>query len=57
MMDTPSAMTYASVISQESMRVAFLIPDLNELGVLYADVHHLYLNVPPREKTRFKSGP
>ena len=57
MMDTPSAMAYASVISQESMWVAFLIADLNELGVLYADVHNSYLNVPTREKTRFKSGP
>ena len=56
MMDTPADMTYATVVSQESVRIVLLITSLNDLYVLSAYVHNSYLNAPPREKAWFKSG-
>ena len=57
MMYTPADITYASVVFQESVHIALLIVDLNDLDVLYADVQNTYLNTPPREKAWFKVGP
>ena len=37
-MDTPAAMTYALVVLQESVHIAFLIADLKYLDVLSANV-------------------
>ena len=55
-MDTPAAMTYASVVSRESVRIALLLAALNDLDVLSSDVQNAYLNAPPREKAWFRAG-
>ena len=55
-MDTPDAMTYASVVSQESVRIALLIAALNNLGLLSAGVQNACLNGPPRWKAWFEAG-
>jgi hypothetical protein len=36
--DPPSCQTYASVVSRDSVRIAFLIAALNELDIMTADV-------------------
>ena len=48
--EAPASMTYSSVVSRESVRIAFLIAALNDLEVCAADVGNAYLNAPSREK-------
>jgi hypothetical protein len=50
MTDPPASITYASVVSRESARIAFLIAALNDLDILAADIGNAYLNAPVREK-------
>ena len=47
---TPSSMTYSSVVSRESVRIAFLVAALNGLDVWAADIQNAYLNAPTKEK-------
>ena len=56
-MDTPAYMTYALMVSWESVRIALLIADLNNFDVLSGNVHNAYLNAPPCEKYWFKAVP
>ena len=56
-MDTPAATKYASVVLQESVRIALLLADSNNLDVLSVNVHNAYLNVTHCEKTWLKVGP
>ena len=51
---TPEAITYSSVVSRDSIRLAFLIAGLNGLDVLAGDVTNAYLNAPCREKIWFE---
>jgi hypothetical protein len=48
--EPPTSITYASVVSQESVRIAFLLAALNDLDVMAANIQGAYLNVPCREK-------
>jgi hypothetical protein len=48
--ETPASTTYASVVSRESIRIAFLIAALNDLDILTADIQGAYLNAPCREQ-------
>jgi hypothetical protein len=48
--DPPVSITYASVVSRESVRIAFLIAALNDLDVLAADIGNAYLNARTKEK-------
>ena len=48
--DPPSSITYASVVSRESVRIAFLLAALNGLDVLAGDIGNAYLNAPVRER-------
>eukprot|EP00956_Cyclotella_meneghiniana_P022806 scaffold43502_cov23-Cyclotella_meneghiniana.AAC.1 len=52
---TPS-ITYSSVVSRDSVRLAFLIAALNELDIMSCDIGNAYLNAPCREKIWFKAG-
>ena len=36
--DPPTTLTYSSVVSRESLRLAFLIAALNDLNILVADI-------------------
>ena len=54
--DVPAYDTYASVVTRESVRIAFLHAALNGLDVLACDVSNAYLNAPCKEKIWFKAG-
>ena len=48
--EPPVTLTYASVVSRESVRIAFLVAALNNLEVLMFDIGNAYLNAPASEK-------
>jgi hypothetical protein len=54
--ETPSSLTYSSVVSRESVKLAFLIAALNDLDVMSTDIGNAYLNAECREKIWFKAG-
>ena len=56
MTDPPKDMTYSSVVSRDSVRIAFLVAALNDLDVLAADVQNAYLNAPTSEKVYATAG-
>jgi hypothetical protein len=51
-----SSLTYSSVVSRDSVRLAFLIAALNGLSVVSCDIWNAYLNAPCREKIWFQAG-
>jgi hypothetical protein len=55
--DIPHAMTYASVVSRESVRIALTLADLNDLNVKMADIENAYLTAPITEKIWTMLGP
>lgn len=55
--EPPASITYASVVSRESVRLAFLLAALNDLDILAGDVQGAYLNAPCREKVYMICGP
>jgi hypothetical protein len=55
--DTPHAMTYASVVSRESVRIALTLAALNDLDVKMADIENSYLTAPITEKVWTVLGP
>jgi len=48
--NTPPDVTYASVVTRESLRIEFILASLNDLNILTADVAGAYLNAPCAEK-------
>ena len=54
--DNPSSLTYASVVSRESVRIAFLLAALNDLNILAGDTQNAYLNAETKEKIDFYAG-
>jgi len=55
--DAPSQLTYSSVVTRDSVRIAFLIAALNDLEILAADIGNAYLQAPAREKVHTTAGP
>jgi len=55
--DTTDVPTYASVVSRESVRIAFTLAALNGLSVLSANCLRAHLNAVPRERLHTKCGP
>jgi len=55
--ETPSSITYSSVVSRDSMRIAFTMAQMLELDILSADIGNAYLNAPCREKIWVEAGP
>ena len=55
--DTPSSVTYSSVVSRDSVRICLLIAALNELDIKCADILNAYLTAPIREKFYTWAGP
>ena len=55
--EPPASITYSSVVSRDSVRIAFLLAALNELDILACDIGNAYLNAPCREKVWFVAGP
>ena len=55
--DAPAAMTYASVVSRETVRIALTIAALNSLSVKTGDVMNAYITAPITEKVWTVLGP
>ena len=53
---TPVGLCYLSVVSRDSIRIAFLVAALNDLDVFACDIGNAYLNAPCREKIWFEAG-
>jgi hypothetical protein len=51
-----SSITYSSVVSRDSVRIAFLLATLNGLKILACDIGNAYLNAPCHEKIWFQAG-
>jgi Reverse transcriptase (RNA-dependent DNA polymerase) len=49
MTDPPKDTTYSSVVSRDSIRIAFLIAALNDLEILACDIQGAYLNTETKE--------
>ena len=48
--EAPSSITYSSVVSQYSIRIALTVAALNGLGILACGIHNAYLTSKFREK-------
>jgi hypothetical protein len=57
MTDPPATITYSSVVSRDSLRIAFLLAALNDIDILATDIGNAYLNAYPREKVYTTAGP
>ncbi len=57
MTDPPPEITYSSVVSRDSIRIAFLLAALNDVNLLATDIGNAYLNASPREKVYTTAGP
>jgi hypothetical protein len=55
--DTPHAMTYAIVVSRESVIIAINLAALNDLDFKMADIENTYLTAPITEKVWTMIGP
>jgi hypothetical protein len=53
----PATITYASVVSRETVRLALTIASLNDLEVKVGDVLNAYITVPVKEKVWNILGP
>ena len=54
--ETPTSITYSSVVSRDSVRLCFLHAALNDLSLIAADIGNAYLNAPNKEKTWTVAG-
>jgi hypothetical protein len=52
----PSSLTYSTVVSRDSVQLAFLIAVLNNIDIMSCDLENGYLNAPCREKNGFEGG-
>jgi len=57
MTNPPQEITHSSVVSQDSVRIAFLLAALNDVELLSTDIGNAYLNALPREKVYTTAGP
>ena len=54
---TPVTVCYSSVVSRESVRLAFLMAAFHDINVFSCDISNAYLNAPCREIIWFVAGP
>ena len=57
MTEPPASMTYASVVSRDSVRIALTMAALHDLEVKAADIENAYLTAPYKEKIAVRCGP
>ena len=57
MTETPPTLTYSSVVSRESVRLALTIAALNGLEILACDIQNAYLTAKCRERIYTIAGP
>jgi hypothetical protein len=55
--EAPASITYASMVSRESVRIALTIAALNDLEVKTSDIQNAYLTAPVTEKIWTVCGP
>ena len=55
--ETPAALTYASVVSRDSVKIALTVAALNDLKILACDIQNAYLTAQCREKIWTIAGP
>jgi hypothetical protein len=55
--DPDPTLSYSTVVTRESVRIAFLIAALNEIEIKSIDIGNAYLNAPAREKVYTTAGP
>jgi hypothetical protein len=55
--DAPHVMTYASVVSRESVRIALTLVALNDFDVMMGDIENAYVTSPITEKVWTVLGP
>ena len=55
--EPPKTLTYASVVSRESVRIAMVLAALNDLNIKTADIQNAYLSAPCLEKIVIRVGP
>ena len=55
--EAPSSITYSSVVSRDSVRIALTIAALNGLDILACDIQNAYLTADCREKIYVIAGP
>ena len=51
--EAPASITYSSVVSRDSVWLAFMIASLNVLDIISCDLENAYLNATNREKIWF----
>jgi len=56
MMDSPDTISCSSVVSRDSIRIAFLITALNDISIQTCDIGNAYLNALLREKVYRMAG-
>ena len=56
-LEPPASIMYSSVVSRDSVRIAFMLAALNHLDIWACDIGNAYLNAPCREKVWFVAGP
>ncbi len=54
--EAPKGITYSSVVSRDSILIAFLLAALNDVDILAADIGNAYLNADTREKVHTTLG-
>ncbi len=54
--DPPAAITYSSVVSRDTIRIAFTVAALNDLDVMSCDIGNAYLNAKCRENIWCEAG-
>ena len=54
--DPPKESVFSSVVTRDSVRIAFVYAALNDLDILAADVQNAYLNAPTKERCWFRAG-
>ncbi len=55
--EAPATITYASVVSRETVRLALNITPLNDFEVKVGDVLNAYITIPVKEKVWTVLGP
>ena len=54
--ETPTSMTYSSVVSRDSVQLAFLIAALNDIDIMSIDLENAFIQAPCHEKIWFEGG-
>ena len=55
--EAPSSITYSSVVSRDSVRIALTLAALNDLKIGACDIQNAYLTAPTREQIWTVAGP